>query len=182
MKKFLKWALIGIGGLLIAGFIAFKLLQRNTKKHSPEDTVVYAQDGLYMEVFYNRPGKKGRVIFGGLVPYDKVWRTGANEATTFSTDQPLRIGGGTLQAGIYTLWTIPGPDEWTVIFNSKMYPWGVNWGRQASREPAHDALRIVVPVERTEAPVERFTIGFRPGPLALTLSWDDVLVAVPIAR
>jgi hypothetical protein len=182
MKKFLKWSLISVGSLLILAFIGFKFLQYNTKKASPEDTVVYQQDGLRMEVFYNRPGKKGRVIFGALVPYDKVWRTGANEATSFSTDQPLRMGDGTLPAGTYTLWTIPGADEWTVIFNKKMYSWGVDWNSQPSRLAEHDALRVMVPVERLDAPVELFTIAFRPEPLALTLSWDDVRVVVPIAR
>lgn len=182
MKKFLKWGLITLGGLLLLGFIGFKVLQHNTKKFSPEGTVTLQRDGLELEVFYNRPSKKDRVIFGGLVPYDKVWRTGANEATTFSTNKPLRIGDGTLPAGKYTLWTIPGATEWTVIFNRKMYPWGVDWNSQASREAEHDALRIVLPVEHVEPPVEMFTIAFQNVPMAMTLSWDDVRITVPIAQ
>lgn len=180
--KFLKWFLIILGSLLLMGFIAFKFLQYSTKKASPEDKVVYGQGGLDMEVFYNRPGKKGRVIFGGLVPYGKVWRTGANEATTFTTNKDLRIGEGTLPAGTYTLWTIPGATEWTVIFNKKMYPWGVDWNRNASREATHDALRIVVPVEAITTPTELFTIAFQPAPLAMTLTWDHVRVTVPLAQ
>jgi hypothetical protein len=66
------------------------------------------------------------VIFGGLVPYGEVWRTGANEATTFTTNQDLLVDGSFLAAGKYTLWTIPGPESWKVIFNSKMYPWGID--------------------------------------------------------
>lgn len=180
--KFLKWFLIILGSLLLLGFVGFKFMQHNTKKASPEATVQFSQNGLDLEVFYNRPGKKGRVIFGGLVPYDKVWRTGANEATTFETNKPLVIGGTTLPAGKYTLWTIPGQAEWTVIFNKKMYPWGVDWNTNASREAAHDALRIVVPVERTTTTTELFTIAVEPSPLALTLAWDDVRVSVPLAQ
>jgi hypothetical protein len=180
--KFLKWFLIILGSLLLMGFIAFKFLQYSTKLASPESAVEYTANGLDLDEFYNRPGKKGRVIFGGLVPYDKVWRTGANEATTFSTNKALQIGEGTLPAGTYTLWTIPGATEWTVIFNKKMYPWGVDWNRQASREAAHDALRIVVPVEAITTPEELFTIDFQPNPLAMTLAWDQVRVSVPLAQ
>ena len=179
--KFLKWFLIIIGSLLILGFAGFKYMQYNTKKASPEETVVYSQGGLNMEVFYNRPGKKGREIFGGLVPYDKVWRTGANEATTFTTNKDLTIGGKVLPAGKYTLWTIPGPEQWTVIFNKKMYPWGVDWNTNASREAAEDAVRVEVPVEHVNKVTELFSIAFQPEPLALTLTWDQVRVAVPMA-
>ncbi len=97
-----------------------------TKAYSPEETVTYEENSLDLEVFYNRPYKKDRVIFGGLVPYGQVWRTGANEATTFSTNEDLLIDGSTLEAGKYTLWTIPMENSWKVIFNSKMYPWGIN--------------------------------------------------------
>jgi len=180
--KFLKWFLIILGSLLLLGFAGFKFMQYNTKKASPEATVQYGQDGLDLEVFYNRPGKKGRVIFGNLVPYDKVWRTGANEATTFTTSKALTIGGTVLPAGTYTLWTIPGATEWTVIFNKKMYPWGVDWNSNASREAAHDALRVVVPVEAVATPEELFTIAFQSSPLAMTLAWDQVRVTVPLAH
>ncbi|MBL8001028.1 MAG: DUF2911 domain-containing protein [Flavobacteriales bacterium] len=182
MNKFLKWALIIVGVLLLLGFVGFKVLQHNTKKFSPEDTVTLSMDGLDLQVFYNRPSKKGRTIFGGLVPYDKVWRTGANEATTFTTNKPLRIGDGTLPAGTYTLWTIPGAHEWTVIFNKKMYPWGVDWNSQASRQAEHDAVRLIVPVETVETPVEMFTIALQGEPLAMTLTWDNVRITVPIAQ
>jgi len=180
--KFLKWFLIILGSLLLMGFIAFKFLQYNTKKASPESAVEYTANGLDLDVFYNRPGKKGRVIFGGLVPYGKVWRTGANEATTFTTNKALQIGEGTLPAGTYTLWTIPGEQSWTVIFNSKMYPWGVDWNRNASREAEFDVLRVEVPVEAITTPEELFTIDFRPAPLAMTLTWDQTRVAVPLAQ
>ncbi len=91
MNKILKWGLIVIAVLAAGLFIAFQVLQSQTKKHSPEETVEYQQGEVEFHVYYNRPSKKGREIFGGLVPYGEVWRTGANEATTFATNVDLRI-------------------------------------------------------------------------------------------
>jgi len=179
--KFLKWAGIVLGSLLIIFFVAFKVLQSQTKKHSPEDTVEHVQGDTELSVFYNRPYKKDRVIFGELVPYDKVWRTGANEPTTFTTNRDLTIGGKTLPAGEYTLWTIPGPDEWTVIFNGEQYGWGVNFSGEASRNPESDVLQVQVPVEQLNSVVEQFTIAFEENPqLAMTLAWDQTKITVPM--
>ncbi len=181
MNKILKWGLIVIAVLAAGLFIAFQVLQSQTKKHSPEETVEYRQGEIQFHVYYNRPYKKGREIFGGLVPYGEVWRTGANEATTFATNVDLRIDGKELPAGRYTLWTIPGPDAWTVIFNGKLYGWGVGWGGKASRDPGADILEVRVPVETLSTPVEQFTIAFEgDNPAALTLSWDRTRVAVPL--
>jgi hypothetical protein len=181
MKKALKWVGIVLAVLIVGGFIAFKVMQANTKKHSPEDTVAYTKGDLELSVFYNRPYKKGREIFGGLEPYGEVWRTGANEATTFETNRDLSIGGKTLPAGKYTLWTIPGPDTWTVIFNGKMYGWGVSFGGVASRDPIADVVQVEVPVQKLDSVVEQFTIAFEEqNALALALSWDQTKVAVPM--
>lgn len=180
MKKFFKWTAIIVAVLAVVLFIAFKFLQYNTKKNSPEATVEYKKDGTELSVFYCRPSKKGREIFGGLLPYGKIWRTGANEATTFTTNQALSIGGKTLPAGTYTLWTIPGPSEWTVIFNSKMYGWGVNFNSEASREPEADVLQVTVPVETLTESIEMFTISFSEPTPSLVLAWDKTKVSVPL--
>ena len=180
MKKFFKWTAIVVAVLAVVLFIAFKFLQYNTKKNSPEATVEYKKDGTELSVFYCRPSKKGREIFGGLLPYGKIWRTGANEATTFTTNQALSIGGKTLPAGTYTLWTIPGPSEWTVIFNSKMYGWGVNFNSEASREPEADVLQVTVPVETLAESIEMFTISFSEPTPSLVLAWDKTKVSVPL--
>src|SRR4051812_15233363 len=99
MKKFVIFSLIGaaIVGLLVVIIIYVQL--KKTKSFSPEDEVVYEQGDLRLKVYYNRPFKKGRDIFGGLVPFDKVWRTGANEATTFESNKDLTIEGKKLKAG-----------------------------------------------------------------------------------
>ncbi|MPR34235.1 DUF2911 domain-containing protein [Salmonirosea aquatica] len=180
MNKFLKWAAIIIGSLAILLFVAFKFMQSNTKKASPEQTVALKQGGKDVTVFYCRPYKKGREIFGGLVPYGEVWRTGANEATTFTTKNELVIGGKLLPAGEYTLWTIPERDKWTVIFNSKQYGWGVSFDGKASHEADADVLKVEVPTEVLSVPVEQFTISFNEAVPAMELAWDQTKVAVPL--
>jgi hypothetical protein len=179
--KILKWILIILAAIILLLFAAFKTMQWQTKKASPEDLIALSSNGLELEVFYNRPSKRDRVIFGGLVPYGKVWRTGANEATTFSTNKDLVIKGQTLKAGKYTLWTIPEKDSWTVIFNNKMYSWGVDFNAVASRNPEFDALKVVIPVEQLTTPVEQFTITLQNSvQLAMVLTWDTTRIVVPL--
>ena len=181
MKKFLKWFLIIGVGLGIVLFIAFKVMQSNTKKFSPEEEIAFVKNDLEIDVFYNRPFKKGRPIFGGLVPYGEVWRTGANEATTFTTNQDILVKDQKLAAGEYTLWTIPKKDSWQVIFNTKSYGWGVNFGGVASREAEYDVLNVTIPVEETNEVVEQFTITIEEGnPIIMKLAWDKTEVNVPI--
>ena len=184
MNKALKWILIIVGILAVIGIglsIAWKNLQKETKKHSPEETVVYNEGGKALEVFYNRPSKKDRDIFGGLVPYGEVWRTGANEATTFTTGTDISVNGESLPEGKYTLWTIPGENSWQIIFNNKSYAWGVSWGGKASRDPNADVLKVEVPAESLEQVVEMFTISFETNELLnMVLQWDQTKVSVPI--
>lgn len=180
MKKALKWTAIVVGGLVVLLFVAFKIIQYNTKKASPEARAEYKSNGTEVTVVYSRPSKRGREIFGGLVPHGQVWRTGANEATTFTTNRDLTIGGKPLPAGEYTLWTVPEKDAWTVIFNNKQYSWGVDWDSKASREAAADALQVRVPVETQNPPLEQFLISFEPTTPALVLAWDQTKVTVPM--
>ncbi|WP_242085336.1 DUF2911 domain-containing protein [Aestuariivivens sediminis] len=153
------------------------------KRKSPKKTVSFKVDDLKLEVFYNRPSKRGREIFGALVPYNEVWRTGANEATTFATNKTLKIGTDSLNAGKYTLWTIPNDTAWQVIFNSKQYEWGVDHETlKALREPKYDVVNVVVPVEKIDNTVEQFTIAFDNSTdnLFLTMAWDNVKIEVPL--
>ncbi|TAG22339.1 MAG: DUF2911 domain-containing protein [Runella slithyformis] len=180
MNKTLKKVAIGVGLLVVALFVAYKVLQSQTKKASPEATVTYQKDGADISVFYCRPSKKGREIFGGLIPFGQVWRTGANEATTFTTSKALTIGGKTLPAGKYTLWTIPNKDNWKVIFNNQQYDWGVSWGGVASREATADVLEVEVPVQTLPSSQEMFTISFDAATSAMLLAWDTTGVSVPL--
>jgi hypothetical protein len=106
---------------------------------SPKATVMQTVGLTDVTVMYNRPGVKGRVIWGGLVPYDKVWRTGANEATSFTFSQAVKINGQPLPAGTYSFHTIPGKTSWTLIFNKTAEQWG-----SYDYDAAKDALRIQV--------------------------------------
>ncbi len=181
MNKFLKCTLIVLGSLAALALIGFQVMKSKTQKASPEVTVAYEKSGLKVDVFYNRPSKKGREIFGGLVPYDVVWRTGANEATTFETNQDLTIGGQALPAGKYTLWTIPGANEWKVIFNKEMYGWGVDFDQKAQRKPESDALQVTVVTEALPDEVEMFTISVEDSAApTLVLTWDRTRVALPL--
>ena len=185
--KFLKWAiviLLVLGGLFY--FIGMPYMKSQTKKISPERTATYTEDGMDMLVTYSAPYKKGRVIFGELVPYGKVWRTGANEPTTFETKTAITINGKELAAGTYSLWTIPRSENWDVIFNSEVPKWGVtllSGGKETTRNPKADVLQLTVPTAKTNAEVERLTIAFsKTAQLYLSHSWDTTAVRVPINK
>ena len=181
--KILKWVGIVLLTLIVLGFLGFNfVLKPMTKKASPEDTIAYVKGDLNIDVFYCQPSKKGRDIFGGLVPYGQVWRTGANEATTFETNKDLLVGGKELPAGKYTIFTIPNENEWEVIFNNKMYSWGVaGFNGESPRKPEYDEAIVKVPVNRLGDVVEMFTMKIEDGENPeLTMSWDQTQVNVPI--
>jgi hypothetical protein len=154
-----------------------------TKKASPEQVTVYQDQGMDIEIKYSSPGVKGRTIFGDLVPFDVVWRTGANEATTFETSTELMIGDQNLAAGTYSFWTIPNETEWTFIWNSKEYSWGVNWENMASREEAFDVIIVKVASQELSELQENLSIDIVNGhPSTLELKWEHTLVSVPIVK
>lgn len=136
---------------------------------SPSDSVHASVDGSTILVEYNRPSKRGRVIFGDLVPYDQVWRTGADAATHFTTSRNIRLGTAVIKAGTYTLWTIPGRGSATLIVNGQTGQWGTEYDQRK------DVIRIPLEVREVDQPVERFTISIVPaaaGGSELRLNWD----------
>ena len=174
-------------GLIVVGILATLLIVRyQTKSYSPESSATFQNEDLKITVFYNRPFKKGRVIFGGLVPYGKTWRTGANEATVFETNKDLLIGDKKLKAGRYSLWTVPNEQSWTVVFNSTIPNWGIDVmnNGEAARDPKHDVIVIDVPVMWTDKEFEQFTISVERADdmLELVFAWDKTLVALPLSR
>ena len=185
MKKFLKILLWIIGSLIVLSllfiFVIGPIMKSQTKKHSPEQHITHNQGDLELKVFYCSPSKKERKIFGELVPYGEVWRTGANEASRFTTNKDLLIDGKTLTKGTYTLWTIPGETTWDVIFSSELYDWGVKiTDQKPAREPEYDALVSTVSVSTSLTITESFTISFTDIETAtvMTLAWDNVVVPV----
>jgi hypothetical protein len=183
MNTFLKRLLI-ILSIVALGLFLYSYFVENifATRLSPKDTVEFKFNDLKLKVTYNRPYKKGRDVFGALVPFNKVWRTGANEATTFSTNQPLYIKGFTIPVGEYTIWTVPKDSIWQVMFNTKKYPWGVDAEMNPMWDPNYDLLEIDVPVEKLNTVVEQFTIGFdnTTGDIELTMAWDQTKIAVPL--
>ncbi|GAB3576744.1 hypothetical protein GCM10027578_43190 [Spirosoma luteolum] len=174
MKRIL--IIIGIVAVvLLAGFFA---LRSWTKSKSPEAVAEISQNGLQVRVDYCQPFKKGRKVFGGLVPYGQVWRTGANEATVVDFDQNVFVAGQPLDEGTYSLWTIPSADGWIAIFNAETGQWGTNY------DQTKDVLRVPI-VSRTRHRVaEQFFINFMPSGdgTDMTLGWDKTEAIIPIRK
>lgn len=166
MRSFLTAALVATTiatGTLIA------------QKASPHETVNATVDGAKISVTYGRPYAKGRKIVGGLVPYDKVWRTGADEATTIVTDKALMFGNTHVEPGTYTVYTLPGEKAWQLIINKQTGQWGTQY------DQAQDLARIPMTVSKTSAPVEQFTIAVADTPAGgeLRLSWENTQASAP---
>jgi hypothetical protein len=130
-------------------------------------------EGVEVTLEYGRPNVKSRVIWGGLVPYEKVWRTGANEATTISISKDVMVEGKELAAGKYGLFTIPGEAEWTVIFNKVPEQWGA-----MKYDEAEDALRVTVKPEAADF-VE--SMEFEVEGSEVVLRWEKLAVPVTIS-
>lgn len=141
---------------------------------SPRDSVKVAAGGANLYVDYGRPGKRGRPVFGGIVPFGEVWRTGANAATQFRTDKDLDFNGVTVPAGFYTLWTVPSPTGWKLIVNSQTGQWGTE------HDASKDLYTIDMAVGSAPEAAERFTIAIEPsgdgGTLKMT--WDTTQASV----
>jgi hypothetical protein len=173
----MKRILIIIGVVLGILMLAFFGLRVYTKSHSPEAKVKFEGKDLTIDLSYCRPAKKNRVIFGELVPYNKVWRTGANEATKITFSRDVKVNGKDLKKGSYSLFTIPTEKNWTIIFNSVVDQWGAFF-----HSPDKDVLRVEVPSEMSEKVIESFTIALNEADkgAAMELTWDKVKVSVPI--
>lgn len=143
---------------------------------SPRDTVrVEGAGGASLWVDYGRPGKRGREIFGNVVPYGEVWRTGANAATQFRTDKALSFGGTVVPAGLYTIWALPSRAGWKLMVNSQTGQWGTE------HDAAKDIASIDMKVSTLPAAVERFTISVETSAQGgiLNLDWDTTRAAAP---
>jgi hypothetical protein len=145
---------------------------------SPLDMATVKSEDTYIKITYGRPQKKGRVVFGTLVPYGKIWETGANEVAELTCTRDIRIDKHRLKAGTYALFTIPEKDQWTIILNSDVGQWGV-YNYNSNK----DVLRFTVPVSQSEVVYEPFTIKFEEfdEKANLILIWDRTKVSIPIA-
>ena len=172
--------------LLVAAMILGALpLAAQQKRVSPHETTGSVIDGNRITIIYGRPYSKDpktgevRKIWGGLVPYGKVWRTGADEATLLVLQKPIALGETTIPAGAYTLWTLPNEDGTAkLIVNKQVGQWGVGRGSYDEKE---DVTRVDLKKEATEAPVEQFTMAVAKNPAGggvIKLSWENTQYSV----
>jgi hypothetical protein len=185
MRKFFVLCTV----VLLSAGIAFSHVALNgtgaqaTDKSKRPSPAAHAEfqfsDGKTVIVDYSSPRAKGRVIYGGLVPYGQVWRAGANEATTFVTNTDLTVGGKTVPAGSYTIFVVPNKDKWTLIVNKKTGEWGVPYTGEAT-----ELLRVDMKVSTLPAAVENFTIAFDKsgGNCTMRMDWETTRASVEIAE
>lgn len=145
---------------------------------SPMDLAVYrdSDDEAVARVIYSRPQKRDREVFGKLVPYGQVWRTGANEATELTLYKDMKVADVLVEAGTYSVYTIPDEKEWTVILNNETNTWGAY-----EYKDEQDKVRIKVPVRNSPTSIETFSMAFAPAENGadLLMGWDDRYVEVP---
>ena len=170
---------ISIAVLAFAGWVTYTIM--TTKAHSPEETVAYQAGADTFTVTYCRPYKKGRKIFGGLVPHGEYWRTGANDATEVSFSTAIIFGGEQVAAGRYRLYTVPDVNQWTVVLNSELDQWGA-----FMPNPDLDVAEVQVPTRVMPSLVEQFTIYFdevgEDLGYNMHMQWDQTEVIIPILK
>ena len=165
MKKMLSLCFLL---LLMAGSFTLMAQDDKSKRPSPPAKLETTIGDLNVVIDYSQPAVKNRTLGKEIAPYGKVWRTGANEATTFTVNRDVKIEGQDLKAGTYTLYTIPGEEEWTVIFNKQTGQWGTRY------DEAQDALRVKVKPAKAADFAERMTFSQDNG--AIQLHWADTAV------
>jgi hypothetical protein len=177
MKK--QFAVLGIVCLALVVAAATRTHAQNPPASPPAKASCDLGGGKSITVDYSSPRAKGRKIFGELVPFGKVWRAGANSATTFVTTADLKVGGTDVPAGNYTMFAVPEADKWTLVISKKTGEWGT-----AYPGPSEDLARIPMKVAATSGPVENFTIAFDKSASGCTmhLDWEKTTASVDIAK
>ncbi|HEY0154617.1 MAG TPA: DUF2911 domain-containing protein [Longimicrobium sp.] len=165
--------------LALTALTAPAAAQQGGQPLSPRDTArLEIAAGKRVYVDYGRPSMRGRRIVGELVPYGRVWRTGANAATTLVTEADLRIGDALVPRGTYTLYTLPTAQGWTLIVNRQTGQWGTQY------EASRDLVRIPMRTTRLAQPVEKFTIALERGTArgtgTLAMAWENTRLTVPV--
>jgi len=165
---------------LLALLAVVSVAQDKKPPLSPPGTATFTfADGKTITIDYSRPSMRGRKIFGELVPYGQVWRTGANAATSLKIDVNITIGGASVPAGSYTLYTIPEEKKWTLIINKETGQWGTDYNEKS------DLARVEMKVSKNASPTEQFTIGFDQtgtSSAVLKLDWADTTAKVDVAE
>lgn len=164
--------------ILLSIVFVVRAQQASVEKASPLDMTTMRYKNTYVKITYGRPQKRGREIFGSLVPYGEVWRTGANQATEITLTGDVMVNANLLAAGTYSIFTIPDKVKWTVIVNRDVGLWGAY-----NYNPKRDVFRFDVPVQQVDNEgYEAFTIELdaQNDKADLIMAWDQVKVVVPI--
>jgi hypothetical protein len=173
--------------ILAVATVASAQMDMSKDKKQPASPPAKAEckfsNGKSVKINYSSPRAKGRKIFGAaseqaLVPYGEVWRTGANEATTFVTDGAVEVGGKEVPAGSYTIFTVPNADKWSLIINKTTGEWGIPYKYESA-----ELGRVPMSVSKTSEPVENFMIAFDQagGKCALHMDWENTRAQVEVS-
>lgn len=152
--------------------------QDKASRPSPPATAAGKIGQANVTITYSAPSVKGRKVFGELVPYGKVWRAGANEATIFMTDKVINVEGKELPAGKYSLYAIPMENEWTIIFNSETGQWGIKRGGDTTRDQAKDVITVNVKPKKAGQMTEK--LEYKINSNGFSLIWDNTEVPVAV--
>ena len=166
--------------ILIFGLTPFWVSAQEAIPPRPSPTAILSmrfQDS-YFKITYSQPHKRGRLIFGNLVPFGQVWRTGANEATELLITHDIHINNQLLKAGVYSVFTIPEKNKWTIIINADIGLWGAY-----NYNPKRDVMRFDVPVQSLDTPYESFTIKLnqKNDQAEWEMMWDRTKISIPIS-
>jgi Protein of unknown function (DUF2911) len=174
-----KCAAVRVLVVLLLPTLALAQEEKSKRPSPPAQAQCKFADGKTISVDYSSPRAKGRKIFGELVPYGQVWRTGANEATAFTTNAELSAKGTNIPAGSYTIFTIPNSDRWTLIINKHTGEWGIPY-----KYESEELAKLPMTVSKTSAPVENFTISFVHTGTTCTMhaSWENTEASVEFAE
>lgn len=178
----LKKILIGVAILIVLLVAAFAWLNNRNRTLSPPGDAKLTSGDLTISITYSRPSVRNRLIFGteeqgALQPYGKYWRLGANEATEITFNRDVQFNGQPVKAGTYSMYAVPGPDTFDLALNSETGRWG-------AMEPDYDQdlVHTNVPVQKTNAPVEQYTISLEPidKGISVIFEWSDTRLVVPV--
>jgi len=185
MKKFALLTMVVFAVAVLVAAPTSMAQDKSPRLSPPASAECKFSDGKSVKIDYSSPRindpktHQPRKIFGGLVPYGKVWRTGANESTTFVTDSAVVLGGQNVPAGSYTIFTVPEADKWTLVISKKTGEWGTDYPGEGE-----DLARVPMSVSKTSAPVENFTIGFDQAGSKCTLhmDWENTRASVDVTK
>ena len=177
MRNVRSATLAAVGIVIIAGAVAVVETRQARPRASPHESVSATVDGSEMTIVYGRPYMRGRTIFGRLIPWDRVWCPGADEATTLDSSRPLRLGHLMVPAGPHTIWILPTPDTWTLVVSKESSGFHTNYNSSA------DLGRIEMLKRAVTDPVEQLTFAIVNNATgtggAISMTWETTEVSVP---